>query len=198
MQQERSHQEVGAYRIQLLLAQDRLRSIYNCRIVVDPLGNPVCFPASSFPISLLEGQLSKENVWEDVGGDQNSSSGLKRGSAARDLVIYTWLHCCQGWMSPGPSTLSVWGQGWLYLFKHLSVSVLGQNQRLSCCKKNTEQLGPRFKTFLHFYLDLGNIEFQNYLQPGSRGFLMTSELTLKIAMGPKIIRAAWRPLLIAP
>lgn len=55
MQQERSCQEVGAYRIQLLLAQDGLRSIYNCGIAVDPPENTVCFPASSFSISLLEG-----------------------------------------------------------------------------------------------------------------------------------------------
>lgn len=55
MQQECSCLEVGAYRIQLLLAQDRVHSIYNCGTAVDPPGNPVCFPASSFPISLLEG-----------------------------------------------------------------------------------------------------------------------------------------------
>lgn len=59
--------------------------------------------------------------------------------------------------------------------------------------KDTERLGPRPNTSL-FLSGLGEIEVLNFFQPGSGGFLVTSELTLKIAM---VIRAAYRPLHIA-
>lgn len=58
MQQERSCLEVGAYRTQLLLAQDRLPSIYNYGIAADPPGNPV-FPHLLFP-HLSFGRIVKQ------------------------------------------------------------------------------------------------------------------------------------------